>query len=88
MPFQSDPNAGSMPLRIVGLLYHDKGLAAYLPVTPVPEQWNAKSTRSFVARMPLPDSLSGAYQLTLGIQTGDLPPANKRPVRPMLELEL
>ncbi len=86
--FPIRPSVGSMPLQLVGLLYNAKGLAAFLPISPVPGQWSAQSTLPFTARMPLPDSLSGTYQFTLGIQTGDLPPANKRPVRPMLELEL
>jgi len=86
--FPIQPSVGSMPLRIVGLLYNDQGLAAFLPITPVPDHWAAESALSFQARMPLPDSLSGTYQFTLGIQTGDLPPANSRPVRPTLDLAL
>jgi hypothetical protein len=86
--FPIRPVVGSMPLQLVGLLYNAQGLAAYLPISPVPGQWSAESNLSFEARMPLPDSLSGTYQFTLGIQVGDLPPANKRPVRPVLSLDL
>ena len=76
-PYAHDitPDQGNMPLSLSGLFFREGQVLHLEPLTAPTMPWPAGDTISFRGSVILPAELQPPFDFSLGIKTGDLPPA-------------
>lgn len=75
-PFAIDRRRGNMPLSVRGLFFREGQVLLDTPLLgDLPAVWPAEASIRFLMKMVVPESIAPPFDFSLGIQTGDLPPA-------------